>query len=268
VSEDPVSIAASSGERGAEPGTQRTIDAVSEDPASIAASSGERGAQAGPQRTDDTVNSGEPPGVELLADLDAGALDADRARSVRARAAADPASAGVLEALASTRAELGALPQLAVPADVLAQWINRTIGSPSDVSYVTFIRSGDIRRLRPALAAAVATLVAVVVGSQFAGAATDPAPVEAVELAAGEAVAAGTFDVGPLADPARLAGCLRAADVPDAVPLGGRPVLIDDRPGILLVLPTGTLGHLRIVVVDPGCGPDAATVLADTTVGR
>ncbi|MGE0295948.1 hypothetical protein [Pseudonocardia sp.] len=222
------------------------------------------------------MSPGEPPDVELLADLDAGVLDADRARAVRARAAADPASARVLEALAATRADLGALPPLAVPTDVLAEWINRTTESPPDVSYITLTLSGDNRRFRPALAAAAAALVAVVVGSQFAGAATDPARVDSVgtvELAAAGAAAAGaaasgTFDVGPLADPARLAGCLRAAGVRDALPLGGRPVLLEDRPGILLVFPAGAPGRLRIVVVDPACGPDGAIVLADTTVGR
>ncbi|MCX6462451.1 MAG: hypothetical protein NTW05_02490, partial [Pseudonocardiales bacterium] len=55
------------------------------------------------------------PDVELLADLDAGLLDPERAAAVRAAALADPRSAAVLRALAATRAELGALDTPPVP---------------------------------------------------------------------------------------------------------------------------------------------------------
>ncbi|MGE3661702.1 MAG: hypothetical protein AB7G09_10420 [Pseudonocardia sp.] len=220
------------------------------------------------------MSTGVGPDVAQLADLDAGVLDADRARAVRARAVADPASAHVLEALAATRADLGALPPLAVPGDVLAQWINETTESPGSVIYITYTRSSGVWWLRRALwgvAALVAGLVVVVGGGHFASPATDPTRVDAVDtvgLAAAGAAATGTFEVGRLGDPGRLAGCLRAAGIPEAVPLGGRPVLLGDRPGILLVLPAGVLGRVRVVVVEPGCGPDGATVLAEATVGR
>ncbi|HZG92661.1 MAG TPA: hypothetical protein VEZ42_20815, partial [Pseudonocardia sp.] len=66
-------------------------------------------------------------------------------------------------------------------------------------------------------------------------------------------------------------GCLRAAGVvgvgPEAELLGGRPVDVGGRAGVLLVLTTGRLGEFRIVAVDPGCGPGGGTLLGDTTVG-
>ena len=72
------------------------------------------------------------------------------------------------------------------------------------------------------------------------------------------------MDVGDLADPAPARACLRAV-APAAAGeglLGGRRVVLDGRPGVLLVLATGTRGGLRIVTVDPGCGPQGGTLLA------
>jgi len=48
--------------------------------------------------------------------------------------------------------------------------------------------------------------------------------------------------------------------------LGGRRVVLDGRPGVLLVLATGTRGQLHVVTVDPGCGPAGGTLLAQVTV--
>ncbi len=62
------------------------------------------------------------PDIELLADLDAGLLDADRARRVRAAASADPAATAVLDALAATRAELAATPIPDPPPGAAARW--------------------------------------------------------------------------------------------------------------------------------------------------
>jgi hypothetical protein len=76
-------------------------------------------------------------------------------------------------------------------------------------------------------------------------------------------------DLGPLNNPRRLAACERVASLPAQPPLGGRQVLLDGRPGVLLVLPTGVVGRFRLVVVVPECGTSAAgPVLADIVVGR
>jgi hypothetical protein len=76
----------------------------------------------------------------------------------------------------------------------------------------------------------------------------------------------GVDDLGPLADPQRRAQCLRsagAAPVRADTVLGGRPVLLGDARGTLLVLATGELGRFRLLVVAAGC----EAVLADTVVG-
>jgi hypothetical protein len=84
-------------------------------------------------------------------------------------------------------------------------------------------------------------------------------------------VALGVDDLGPLADPRHRAGCIRVVGPTGAAPddpvLGGRRVLLDGVPGVLMVLATGTLGEFRVLVVDPGCGPAGGTKLGETVVG-
>lgn len=64
----------------------------------------------------------EPPfSVELLADLDAGVLDAATAAHVRERIAADPDARRILAALARTRADLKATP---VPTEPPPSWVD------------------------------------------------------------------------------------------------------------------------------------------------
>lgn len=70
-------------------------------------------------------------------------------------------------------------------------------------------------------------------------------------------------EFGELSDPAARAGCLTRLGAAGLEPLAGRPVLLDHRPGVLLVLPTERPGRLRILVVDPGC----ASTLAETSTG-
>jgi hypothetical protein len=75
-------------------------------------------------------------------------------------------------------------------------------------------------------------------------------------------------DPGALADPGTRAACLRAAGVtgPAEPLLGARQVVLDEVPGVLLVLPSGTLGRFRLLVVDSGCGSGGGRVLADRTI--
>jgi hypothetical protein len=201
------------------------------------------------------------PDVAALAELDAGLPDDAAAAAARRRAAAaDPRAAEVLDALAATRAELAAVDEPELPPAVAARWTAALAAEPA-----TPQRSArrPLRRrvLLVAAAAAVAGVVQVVVPPPTAS----PHTGSRVDLVAVATSAVGTMDVGALADPAHLQACLRAV-LPGAVDeplLGGRRVVLDGRPGILLVLATGTRGGLHVVTVDPGCG----TLLAQATVG-
>ncbi len=220
-----------------------------------------------------TQRASDPDDLDNLAALDADLPDATRAAVRRRAARSDPRSAEVLDALAATRAELTALPEPEVPPETAARW-EAALAAERDRSR----QAGDTeeespprrRRLRPrvvlAVSAAAAVVAAVVLG------APRPAPpvltVSRVDLAAVATSAVGVVDVGDLVDPARREACLRAV-LPDAARerlLGGRRVVLDGRPGVLLVLATGTRGQLHVVTVDPGCGPAGGTLLAQVTV--
>lgn len=205
--------------------------------------------------------------LELLAALDAGLLDPEEAAAVRAAAADDPRSSAVLQALAATRAELAGLPAPTAPPHVQERLA------------AALEAEGRRRRRAPAVlrrVAAAAAVLAVAATGLLLVSGPEAAPPAVVALARVDLAAAGTAalgvdDLGPLADSARRAACLRAVGPtgarPDDAVLGGRRVLLEGRPGILVVLATGTLGQFRLVVVDPGCGAAGGTLLAETVVG-
>jgi hypothetical protein len=200
----------------------------------------------------------DPLDVAALAELD------DAAASRRA-AAADPRLAEVLDALAATRAELAAAGEPEVPSEVSARW---TAALAAERATPHRPGPGSFRRrvLLVVAAAAAVVGVAVMVVPRLA---PPVITVSRVDLVAVATSAVGTVDVGALADPARREACLRTV-LPAAVGerlLGGRRVVLDGRPGVLLVLATGTRGGLHVVTVDPGCGPAGGALLAQVTVG-
>jgi hypothetical protein len=92
-----------------------------------------------------------------------------------------------------------------------------------------------------------------------------PSGPEPLSLTRGQLLAAPPTgrDLGPLAAPAALSGCLaRFGSTPQ--PVAARQVVLDGRAGILLVLPTEMPGRLRLLVVDPRC----SAAIADDIVGR
>jgi hypothetical protein len=213
------------------------------------------------------------PDVELLADLDAGVLDDDRAAQVRATVADEPRAAAVLAALATTRADLAALPEPPVPPEVAARWDAALAAETGTVPRLATCR-GRLRPL-PALVAAAVVVAALVAGLLWARPA---APEGSLPLSPGQVdlvtlgrAALGATDAGALADPARRAACLRAAAAgeaaPDAPLLGGRQVEIDGEQAVLLVLGTGELGRFRVVIVDRDCGPEGGRLLGSALVG-
>jgi hypothetical protein len=249
--------------------------------------------------------------VDLLADLDAGLLEPAEAAEVRAAVARDPQAAAVLAALENTRAELGALADPPVPAQYAARWeaalaaeaaeAAPSLGTVSDPAS-TLPESGPtqpdavddtgaagplprlrslsrrrrravvrLRRVRPALVAAVVLAAAVIGGVVWTPREPAPLSLEGVDLATAGLAVRGDFDVGRLIDPARRAGCLSAVAPPgvspDALLLGGRDVLVDGRHGVLLLLAGGGPGRLHVVVVEPGCGPEGGVLLGAQTIG-
>jgi hypothetical protein len=210
-----------------------------------------------------------------LADVDAGLPDPAEAARRRAGAAADPDAAAVLDALAANRAELAALPAPEVPPAVAARWAaaleaedaNHHMG-PHGAPPAAIDRQRG-HRGRRLLAAALVAVVAAGLGALLHRPDATPVAVAGVELVAVGRATVGTTDVGPLTEPARRAACLRAVApaATDEALLGGRQVVLDGRPGILLVLATGRGTGLRILTVDPGCGPGGGTLLAEVVVG-
>lgn len=75
--------------------------------------------------------------------------------------------------------------------------------------------------------------------------------------------------LGPLADPERRAGCLRALGYTDpGAVLGARPFHVNGSPGVLLLVP-GTAADLIVaVVVAPRCGPNNAAALTERHILR
>lgn len=229
----------------------------------------------------------EPPSAlpnDLLADLDAGLLDPARAAEVRAAADRDPHAAAVLAALATTRTELGELPDPPVPAEYAARWDAALAAeaarpepaappppaSPSGRRLLRSASSSERRRIRPALVAAVLLAAVVVAGVLWTPRGPAAPSLDGVDLARAGLAVRGDFDVGDLSDPAWRAGCLRAAAppavAPDAPLLGGRDVVLDGRDGVLLLLGTGVVGRVHIVVVAPGCGPESGELLNALTI--
>ncbi|GAY09662.1 hypothetical protein [Pseudonocardia sp. N23] len=132
-------------------------------------------------------------------------------------------------------------------------------------------RPGGRSRGRGLLLAAVAAGV-VLSGVAVIGVAGQPSPTVplAVPDQPGTHALVGTPETvhGPLGDPARQAACLGVVGVPTTRALATREVAVDGVPGVLLVLPTGSVGRFRLLVVDPGCGAGGGRVLADRTVDR
>jgi hypothetical protein len=72
-----------------------------------------------------------------------------------------------------------------------------------------------------------------------------------------------------LGDPARRASCLTGLGYPAATQvLGARPVQINARPGIVLVIPGDSPHVLAVYAVSPTCSAADTGLLANTQVPR
>lgn len=74
---------------------------------------------------------------------------------------------------------------------------------------------------------------------------------------------------GTLSDPARRASCLTGLGYPAATQvLGARPVEVNARPGVVLVIPGDSPHVLAVYVVSPNCSAADTGLLANTQVPR
>ncbi len=243
----------------------------------------------------------EPPlTVELLADLQAGVLDDEAAARVRRQVRADPHAAGVLDALNQVRRDVaadGADPTSAPdpPAHVSAR-IAAALRSADPASGSAAGQAVHSARphLRPARTiAAVAGLCAALAAIGFGTVALLNAPEPALstpgdiehitvstppmEIPLSQNDILGLLDRAPdfgsaggsLSDPARRASCLTGLGYPAATRvLGARPVEINARPGIILVIPGDTPHVLAVYAVSPHCSAADTGLLANTQVPR
>ncbi len=236
----------------------------------------------------------EPPlTVELLADLQAGLLDDDSAARVRKRVREDPEAESILRALNQVRcdvATLGAETKCApdVAPEVTAR-ISAALTSEEGHDRVGVAHSArpPIRpaRLAAGVAGVAAALAAIGVGTVALINAPQPTPgtpataehitvstpPAAIPLSQAEILGLLTKspDYGPLSDPSLRASCLSGLGYPASTRvLGARPVNINARPGVLLVLPGDTPDDLAVFAVALNCSAADTGLLANTQVPR
>lgn len=236
--------------------------------------------------------------VELLADLQAGLLDDADAARVRRQVRDDPAAQRAVRALSRVRSDVAALGSDATsapraPAEVVAaiHTALRSAACPVDRSSARR-RAAHLARpgLSPArVVAAVAGLGAVATGITLGTAAllAKPAPTPSapttvqhitvppratvIPLSAPQILGLlnRAPDFGPLSDAVHRESCLRGLGYPATTQaLGARPIDINGRPAVLLVLPGDTPDALAAVAVAPTCNSADTGLVATTAVGR
>ncbi|GAA2060188.1 hypothetical protein [Williamsia deligens] len=258
--------------------------------------------------TDDRTPAGEPSGesaageptvpLDLIADLHAGVLSEEDARSVRARVDADPRAQRVLAALDATVADLRDAPVEPVePPPAVAAAIEETLRSlrdehavpphPADDPRVIALDAARDRRRRRGLllAAAAAVVVAVVTGIIAVSTATQPssdsvraddttppstqASTGAAPVSLLSVLGRTEPTLGDASDPAsRLRGCLAANGVPASTAvLGAGPVTVDGDRRIVVLLTTGVAGRFDALVVGPDCAAGRAETISRQVIG-
>jgi hypothetical protein len=232
--------------------------------------------------------------VELLADLQAGLLDDDAAARIRQRVRDDPAAEEILRALNRVRSDvaaMGADPASApdVPPHVTAR-ISAALRTAGDAPGRSGAAHSARPQIRPAKVAAMtagvgAVVAAIGVGTAALVSAPEPAPstpataehitvsTPPMTIPLSQAEILGLLDhspdFGPLADPARRASCLSGLGYPASTRvLGARPIDINARPGVLLLLPGEAPADVAVFAVAVNCSAADTGLLANTQVSR
>jgi hypothetical protein len=255
---------------------------------------------------DDDADAGRPddgragvdpaPTVEVLADLQAGLLDDEAAARVRRQVRSDPHAERALRALHQVRRDVAAAGADATSAPEVPPEVTAKISAA--LTSVDPVPRGAAHSARPQLRSArtiatvgglCAVLAAVAVGTAALLRAPAPAPSTpttalhitvstppmVIPLTQAEiwALLGRAPDYGPLGsplgDPPRRASCLGGLGYSASTPvLGARPIEINARPGVLLVVPADTPGNLAVYAVAPNCSAADTGLLASTEVPR
>jgi hypothetical protein len=242
----------------------------------------------------ENAGAGPPPTVEALANLQAGLLDDEAAARLRRQVRDDPDAEGVLRALNQVRrdvAAVGADPESAPepPAGVTDRISTalRSAGPGGPPSPASHSARPHVRPARVAAGVAGVCAVLAAIGFGTAALLNEPAaapstpttaqhitvstPPMAIPLSAAEIVGllGHTPDYGPLGDPSRRASCLGGLGYSASTQvLGARPIEINARPGVLLVLPADTPADLAVFAVAVNCSAADTGLLASTQIPR
>jgi hypothetical protein len=243
----------------------------------------------------------EPVTIDVLADLQAGLLDDRTAAGIRRRARTDPQVARRLAALDRARrhvADLGVDAASApdVPAGVAARVAAELRCVPAPANEVVDRRTAATAHaarapafgVRGAAAAAgvAAVLAAAAIGTTMlirggpdhrfdtgpsASSITVARPPGGVPLPDGQILEllGRAPDLDSLSDPQHRMSCLSGLGYPTQTPiLGARPLAVNGRPGLLLLLPGDVPNRIDAVVVAPNCSTVDTGLLASSSVER
>jgi hypothetical protein len=229
-----------------------------------------------------------PLSLQLLADLQAGLLDDDTAAELRRRVRDDPDAAAMLASLDQVRTDLADLGRDDASAPEVPAAVTARIGAALRTqghAPAHSARQAPRWQLVALVAGVGAALVGVVVGALMLSRPQAPTwstgptaeritvsrPATELPLPSPQITALLTQapDWGPLADPGRRAACLSGLGYAATTPvLGARPVDMDGRPGILMLLPADSPGKVLALVVAPDCTAGHTGLLANTLLAR
>jgi hypothetical protein len=236
----------------------------------------------------DAARAAEPITPQLLADLQAGLLDDGTAAQLRERIRADPDAAAMLTSLDQVRRDLAGLgtdeasaPD--VPAAVTAR-IVAALRAQRDTPTHS-VRHTPRWQLIALVTGVGAALAGAVVGPLMLMRPPEPAwsagptaesitvsrPATELPLSTPQIVGllSQRPDYGRLADPNQRASCLSGLGYsPAATVLGARPVEMDGRSAVLILLPADSPGKVLALVVTPDCNAAHTGLLANTLVNR